>query len=311
MSDEDVIRLAGVALGDKLDARCRSPRSSIGSARAAASTRSRCGKRYRTLEMDEVALVLLVHERPGIRPDGTRPGPFQPLRQPADVPADLTYDDGYGWTYGGAHEHGRCAGARRATVGPADVGRHQARGARSGADVSRRTADARAGIVRHRAERESAFRRRRSADRGPRACGAAAVRHRDRLAPTSRIPISRSADRTITSGRPARTRRSIRGAIRRSRRMPCSLAPGGASCTSAARPTSIGISVDARGYKRSIGQSVTARSTPNTTPPTARCQPTSNGCSAAPTCAARAPERSPATSACSDPRNCACRSRRR
>ena len=99
MSDEDVIRLAGVALGDKL-----APDSL-----AAIEHRLResdrfddieVRKRYRTLEMDQVALVLLVHEKPGVRPDGTRPGPFKRLRSRLMFLPIVTYDDGYGWTYG-------------------------------------------------------------------------------------------------------------------------------------------------------------------------------------------------------------------
>jgi outer membrane protein assembly factor BamA len=100
MADADVIRLAGVAVGDRLES----------DALVAIEHRLResgqfdeiqVRKRYRTLEMDEVALVLLVHERPGMRPDGTRPGPFHRLASRLMFLPILTYDDGYGWTYGG------------------------------------------------------------------------------------------------------------------------------------------------------------------------------------------------------------------
>ena len=99
MADADVIRLAGVAVGDRLE----------GDALVAIEHRLResgrfdeiqVRKRYRTLEMDEVALVLLVHERPGMRPDGTRPGPFHRLTSRLMFLPILTYEDGYGWTYG-------------------------------------------------------------------------------------------------------------------------------------------------------------------------------------------------------------------
>ena len=71
-------------------------------------------KRYRTLEMDEVALVLLVHERPGMSADGTRPGPFRRLAQPADVPADSHVRRRVWVDVRGAHEHGQRAGLGRA-----------------------------------------------------------------------------------------------------------------------------------------------------------------------------------------------------
>jgi outer membrane protein assembly factor BamA len=57
-------------------------------------------KRYRTLAMDEVALVLLVHERPGIGPTGAPPSIARQLRSRLMFFPILHYDDGYGWTYG-------------------------------------------------------------------------------------------------------------------------------------------------------------------------------------------------------------------
>lgn len=57
-------------------------------------------KRYRTLAMDEVSLVLLVHERAGISPTGEPPGVARRLRSHLMFFPILQYDDGYGWTYG-------------------------------------------------------------------------------------------------------------------------------------------------------------------------------------------------------------------
>lgn len=57
-------------------------------------------KRYRTLAMDEVSLVLVVHERPGVSPSGEPPSMARRLRSRLMFFPILHYDDGYGWTYG-------------------------------------------------------------------------------------------------------------------------------------------------------------------------------------------------------------------
>lgn len=57
-------------------------------------------KRYRTLAMDEVAIVLLVHERPGLTKDGQPPGVVRRIRGRLLFFPILAYDEGYGWTYG-------------------------------------------------------------------------------------------------------------------------------------------------------------------------------------------------------------------
>ncbi|HEY7057012.1 MAG TPA: FtsQ-type POTRA domain-containing protein, partial [Vicinamibacterales bacterium] len=66
MADEDIIRLAGITVGDKLDA------NTIAAIQRRLHDSGRFDevevrKRYRTLGMDQVAIVLLVHERPGVR----------------------------------------------------------------------------------------------------------------------------------------------------------------------------------------------------------------------------------------------------
>lgn len=57
-------------------------------------------KRYRTLAMDEVSIVLVVHERPGVSASGEPPGVARQLRSRLMFFPILHYDDGYGWTYG-------------------------------------------------------------------------------------------------------------------------------------------------------------------------------------------------------------------
>lgn len=97
--DDEVIKLAGIAIGAPLEPE----------AVAAIQKRLRDSgrfdqvdvrKRYRTLAMDEVAIVLLVHERPGVTPDGKRPPAIKRLTSRLMFLPILHYDDGYGWTYG-------------------------------------------------------------------------------------------------------------------------------------------------------------------------------------------------------------------
>jgi outer membrane protein assembly factor BamA len=100
LSDEAVLKLAGVAVGTPLDA---------GGTDAVEKRLRDSGrfdevqvrKRYRTLAMDEVALVLLVHERPGITAAGEPPSVLRRIRNRLMFFPILHYDDGYGWTYGG------------------------------------------------------------------------------------------------------------------------------------------------------------------------------------------------------------------
>ena len=98
LSDEAVLKLAGVAVGTPLEA---------GGTDAVEKRLRDSGrfdevqvrKRYRTLAMDEVALVLLVHERPGITAAGEPPSVLRRIRSRLMFFPILRYDDGYGWTY--------------------------------------------------------------------------------------------------------------------------------------------------------------------------------------------------------------------
>jgi outer membrane protein assembly factor BamA len=100
LSDEAVLKLAGVAVGTAMD---------TGGTEAVEKRLRDSGrfdevqvrKRYRTLEMDEVALVLLVHERPGVTASGEPPSVLRRIRNRLMFFPILHYDDGYGWTYGG------------------------------------------------------------------------------------------------------------------------------------------------------------------------------------------------------------------
>ena len=99
LSDEAVLKLAGVAVGAAMD---------TGGTDAVEKRLRDSGrfdevqvrKRYRTLEMDEVALVLLVHERPGVTAAGEPPSVLRRIRSRLMFFPIIHYDDGYGWTYG-------------------------------------------------------------------------------------------------------------------------------------------------------------------------------------------------------------------
>jgi outer membrane protein assembly factor BamA len=100
LADDAVLRLAGVAVGSPLDA---------GGTEAIEKRLKESGrfdevqvrKRYRTLAMDEIALVLIVHERPGISATGQPPSVLRRIRTRLMFFPIIHYDDGYGWTYGG------------------------------------------------------------------------------------------------------------------------------------------------------------------------------------------------------------------
>jgi hypothetical protein len=105
LTDQDVIRLAGVAVGKPLDA------AEIEAIRKRLEDSGRFDtvevrKRYRSLtDTTNVAVVLLVHERPGVRSidDGTSAvlNPIRRVKSRLMFLPIITYADGYGFTYGG------------------------------------------------------------------------------------------------------------------------------------------------------------------------------------------------------------------
>jgi len=105
LTDDDVIRLAGVAVGKPLDA------AEIEAIRKRLEDSGRFDtvevrKRYRSLtDATDVAVVLLVHERPGVRSidDGTSAvlNPIRRVKSRLMFLPIITYADGYGFTYGG------------------------------------------------------------------------------------------------------------------------------------------------------------------------------------------------------------------
>lgn len=110
--DAEVLRLAGIAIGDPLppDAVARV------TARLRASGRFEgveVRKRYRSLsDASAVALVILVDDKPppGVGPP--LPGPIEALRRRLMFLPVLTYTDGYGLTYGGRIAFADAFGAR-------------------------------------------------------------------------------------------------------------------------------------------------------------------------------------------------------
>lgn len=104
LTDEEVLKLAGVAVGQPVDA---------GTIEAVARRLKSSGrfesidvrKRYRSLtDTTDVALVLVVHERPGVRSSSGGTPVFRPLGRVTDrlmfLPI-VSFADGYGFTYGG------------------------------------------------------------------------------------------------------------------------------------------------------------------------------------------------------------------
>ncbi len=100
LSDDAVVALAGVAPGAMLDqAGLDAIEKRLRDSGRFDEVQVR--KRYRTLEMDEIALVLLVHEKPGITASGQPPSAIRRLRSKLMFFPIIDYEDGYGWTYGG------------------------------------------------------------------------------------------------------------------------------------------------------------------------------------------------------------------
>jgi len=99
MADNDVVRLAGISVGAVLDA--ESVKTIEHRLRESGRfDEVRVRKQFRTLDMSEVALVLLVHEKPGVTPQGDPPSTMRRIRSRTMFFPILHYDEGYGWTYG-------------------------------------------------------------------------------------------------------------------------------------------------------------------------------------------------------------------
>ena len=99
VSDDMVVELSGVTVGSPFEA----------ATLAAVEKRLRDSgrfdtvevrKRYRTLEMDQVSLLVVVHEKPGISATGAPPSVGRRIRSHMMFLPIFNYDDGYGWTYG-------------------------------------------------------------------------------------------------------------------------------------------------------------------------------------------------------------------
>lgn len=100
LSDADVQAIAGVKIGDPL-----TPTSADEiAARLKASGRFESvdvRARYRSLDMTEVALVIVVHEKPGTKPGTGPPGPWARVKSRVMFMPIVGYNDGLGFTYGG------------------------------------------------------------------------------------------------------------------------------------------------------------------------------------------------------------------
>lgn len=108
VTDAEVLQIAGVSVGQVLAA----DGIEAIERRLEASGRFdsvEVRKRYRSLAMTDVALILVVHEKPGVHsitlPDGTpkivRTNPIRRLGNSVMFLPILSYADGYGFTYGG------------------------------------------------------------------------------------------------------------------------------------------------------------------------------------------------------------------
>jgi outer membrane protein assembly factor BamA len=99
LDDAAVIALAGITLGSPLEA------NGLDAIKKRLQDSGRFDtievrKRYRTMAMDEIAIVLLVHERPGLTKDGLPPTVARRIRGQLQFFPILSYDEGYGFTYG-------------------------------------------------------------------------------------------------------------------------------------------------------------------------------------------------------------------
>ena len=104
LKDEEVIRLAGIAVGQWLD------ENGVGAIEQRLTSSGffdtvEVRKRYRSLDAaGDVAIVLLVHERPGqkaeLATEPPSPWPWSRVKSRVMFLPILAYDDGYGFTYG-------------------------------------------------------------------------------------------------------------------------------------------------------------------------------------------------------------------
>jgi hypothetical protein len=103
--DDEVLRLAGITLGQPLDDRTIED-ITVRLDRSGVFDSIEVRKRFRSLEASpDVTLILLVHEKAGVAvtPDGQvrTPSPVRRLTSRLQFLPILGYEDGYGWTYGG------------------------------------------------------------------------------------------------------------------------------------------------------------------------------------------------------------------
>jgi outer membrane protein assembly factor BamA len=99
LDDAAVVTLAGITLGSPLEANgLEAIKKRLQDSGRFDTIEVR--KRYRTLAMDEIAIVLLVHERPGLTKDGRPPTVARRVRSRLQLFPILGYDEGYGFTYG-------------------------------------------------------------------------------------------------------------------------------------------------------------------------------------------------------------------
>ena len=99
LDDAAVVTLAGITLGSTLEA------NGLDAIKKRLQDSGRFDtvevrKRYRTMAMDEIAIVLLVHERPGLTKDGLPPTVARRIRGQIQFFPILGYEEGYGLTYG-------------------------------------------------------------------------------------------------------------------------------------------------------------------------------------------------------------------
>jgi hypothetical protein len=106
LTDDEVLKLAGVTVGERLPpAAEKAIEQRLKDSRRFETVEVR--KRYRSLDdPTDVALVLVVHERPGVRSaasggTGEAPPAWRRLTSRLMFFPIISYDDGYGLTYGG------------------------------------------------------------------------------------------------------------------------------------------------------------------------------------------------------------------